>query len=68
MLKSESGESFLSQMATGFETSALSGHEQEPLQQSLWDCQWLFLQVWGIQLDRPTSSGWCVPCQKWTER
>jgi len=47
VLKSESGESFLSQMATGFETSALSGHEQEPLQQSLWGCQWYSLAVQG---------------------
>lgn len=35
MLKSVKGESFLSQMATGLETSALLGHEHDPLQQSL---------------------------------
>jgi hypothetical protein len=35
VLKSVSGESFLSQMATGLETSALLGHEHDPLQQSL---------------------------------
>jgi hypothetical protein len=35
VLKSDKGESFLSQMATGLETSALSGHEHDPLQQSL---------------------------------
>lgn len=35
VLKSDRGESFLLQMATGLETSALSGQEQDPLQQSL---------------------------------
>jgi hypothetical protein len=56
VLKSESGESFLSQMATGFETSALPGHEQEPLQQSLWECQWSPHEVFK-RVNSPVTGG-----------
>jgi hypothetical protein len=56
VLKSERGESFLSQMATGFETSALPGHEQEPLQQSLWNCQWGPLEVFK-KVNSPVTGG-----------
>jgi hypothetical protein len=56
VLKSERGESFLSQMATGLETSALPGHEHEPLQQSLWGCQWGPHEVFK-KINSPVAGG-----------
>lgn len=55
MLESDKGESFLSQMATGLETSALLGHEHDPLQQSLRGVNAISWDTVAIMI---TSSGW----------
>lgn len=55
MLESDRGESFLSQTATGLETSALFGHEHDPLQQSLRVVNAISWELVAIVI---TSSGW----------